>query len=39
MKYKTYEEAKKAAAMENMSRDYSTVAVFKEGDYYIIKVI
>ena len=38
MKYKTLEEAEKAANIDNMGRDYSSVVVVKEGDYFILKV-
>lgn len=36
-KYKTLSEAQAVANIENMGRDYSTVRVFKEGDYYILR--
>ena len=39
MKYKTLAEAKKAADMENMGRDYGTAVVIKEGEFFIIKIV
>jgi len=38
MKYKTKEEAIRAADMENMGRDYSTAYVLAEGDHYIVVI-
>ena len=39
MKYKTLEEAKKVANIENMGRDYGTAIVVKVNDYFIIKIV
>ena len=39
MKYKTREEAEKAAEIENMGRDYGTAIVIQVDNYFIIKII